>query len=245
LRKIGQPDAAEALARRVAGRRPVDAWLLAGFQATSGRAAEALATCRIAADAGAGREPVQVALGLMLTRKLDPTLKDQAGAVADVARARAPDDRVLIGMVTAIRHLQGRFEDELALHRRGLELDPADVPRLNDIAWVLSECLGRPEEGLAPIDEAIRRGVRSPQFSDTRGVILTRLGRFDEAIAELEEASRQKPSGTYFFHLARAAMKSGRVDLQARSCARARKAGIDPSRLEEGERTDFAAVMGP
>jgi len=245
LNRLGLPEAAERVARRIASRRPRDAWLLAACRAEQGRPAEALASCRIAVDAGAAREPMQVALGLAAARKLDAPQVAEVGSLADRALAKSPDELILIGLVTALRHLEGRYEDELALHRRALELDPTNVLRLNDMAWVLSECLDRPGEAMGRVDEAIRRGGRLPQVTDTRGVILTRLGRHDEAIADLQDAIKGRPAGSYYFHLARAAKKAGRDDLYRKNRDLARKAGIDPSKLDEPERAEFASIMGP
>ncbi len=245
LGRLDLPEAAERVARRVAARRPRDAWMLARHLASRGRMADALAACRVAIEAGNPRESLGILLTLAASRRLDPAQLALAGNLADEALAGAPKDLGLIGLVAPIRHFQGRFEEEIALYRLGLELDPGNATRLNDLAWVLSENLNRPDEGLGRIDDAIRRAGPSPQFSDTRGVILGRLGRSEEAIQELDRAVKGRPSAVYYYHLARAAFKGGRPDLHALNRDLARKAGLDPSKLDDGERADYAAVMAP
>ena len=245
LLKIGQPDSAERLALRIVSRRPRAAWMLGIIQAGRGKVAEALASARSAVEAGATREPLKLIMGMINANQLGPAELAEAGKLADKALAKASSDLPTIGLVAGVRHFQGRYEDELALHLKNLEIDPTNTVYLNDMAWILSECLGRPAEGLERVDEAIKRGGRLPQFADTRGVILTRLGRHDEAIAELSEAVKLNPSGPFYYHLARAYRKAGRADLHRKYRELARSAGVDPSRLDLPERAEFAAIMAP
>ena len=245
LIKIGQVDAALALAGRVASRKPKEAWLSAGLLADKGRFGEALDACRLAAEAGAAAEPLRLAVIVASSHRQDARLVEQAGAVADAVLSRSPDDPTILAMVAPIRHFQGRFEEEIALHRRRVDRDPTDPVPLNDLAWVLSECVGRPDEALGLVDRAIALAGPWPVIVDTRGVILARLGRFDDAIRELETAIRARPAASFSYHLARAGFKAGRAEVRARGRDQARKLGIEPAALEVGERADFAAVMAP
>ncbi len=245
LVKIGQVDAARSLAGRVASTKPEEAWLLAGLLADKGQFADALEACRSAAAAGASAEPLRLAVNVAASHRQDARIVDRAGLVADLVLPRSPDDPAILAMAAPIRHFQGRFDDEVAIHRRRGELAPTDSAPLNDLAWVLSECLGKPEEALGLVDRAVELAGTSPNIADTRGVILARLGRFDEAIRELESAIHARPTASYHFHLAWAAFKAGRPDVHARGRDQSRKLGISPAQLEVGMRPDFDAVMAP
>ena len=245
LIKIRQPEAALALAKEVASRKPREAWLYAGLLADKGRFDEALDTCRAAAEAGTAVEPLRLAVLLAASHRQEVRFIEKAGAVADAVLSRSPDDPATLAMLGAIRHFQGRFDEEIALHRLRVDRSPGDPIPLNDLAWVLSECVGKSEEALGLVDRAITLGGTSPIISDTRGVILIRLGRFDDAIKELEAAVQMRPLASYYFHLARAGLKAGRAEVHARGRDQARKLGINPLSLEPGEREEYSSIMAP
>ncbi len=245
LVQIGRIDEALALASRIASKDPKQGWIGAGLLADRKEFGRAMQACLSSAKAGGAGEPLRMALLIALGNRQDTGLLAQAGEVADMVVARNPDSPAIINLAAPIRHLQGRYDDEISLYRRLSTLRPDDPVALNNLAWVLSECVNRPEEALSLVDRAAALAGPSPVILDTRGVILGRLGRDDEAIEELEHAVRARPSSSAFYHLARIAWKARKPEILARSRDQARKLGIDPVSLERDERADFAAVMAP
>jgi hypothetical protein len=114
---------------------------------------------------------------------------------------------------------------------------------LNNCAWILSEELGRPLEGLKRIETLIARSGGQPHTLDTRGVILIRLGQTDQAIRDLETAAGTIPSGPICYHLGRAYLAAGRSKDAARFFARAKVAGLKAEQLQPSERAELARII--
>jgi tetratricopeptide (TPR) repeat protein len=246
LLAMGQAASAGRVADRLARRWPGAAVVAATVSASQGRHEEAMERFRQAvatADAEGLREISRNLLGLAVASGSRPEILDQADAILAAAVARAPDDPKLLVRMAHLRHLQGRYEDEVALYRKALGLNPADRGFLNNLAWTLSEELRRPEEGLQWINEAFRVVPRSPRLLDTRGVILTRLGRHPDAIRDLEAATAATPSPTMLAHLARAYHAAGDTGHFRIARDRARRAGLAPERLEPGERAELVELL--
>lgn len=242
-RRMGRAEVLGRLADRIAARWPRDAYLVAQIRLDRGQHAEALAACRAALGAGSAREALRVGTSLALVRRDDPAFLKEVDALAEAAHARAPKDFEVAIFQATIRHLEGRYEEEVALYREALSLNPPVYRFLNNMAWTLAEGLGRLDEALERIDEAIRRSGATPQFLDTRGVILARKGRLEEALADLKLSAQSEPQATTYFHLARTAIKAGKPEDARLYRDQATKAGFDPKALDPTDRTDLEAVM--
>ncbi|WP_435006555.1 tetratricopeptide repeat protein [Tundrisphaera lichenicola] len=241
--KIAKSVDLEKLARQMITRWPRTIYLLAQIQLDQGKEAEALESSQAAIEAGAPREALKIATNLAVAHRTDPEFLKKIDSLAESARSKAPRSFEVLIFQATLRHLQERYEDEVALYNEAIALEPPVVLFLNNMAWTLSEGLQRPEEALNKVDEAIRRMGRIPQFLDTRGVILARLGRFDEAIVDFEQAVKAEPSATTYFHLARTYFKAGKVEEYRRCRELAKKAKFDPSKLDHTDRTDLDEVM--
>jgi tetratricopeptide (TPR) repeat protein len=124
-----------------------------------------------------------------------------------------------------------------------LKSNPANFLFLNNMAWTLSEHLGRPEEAIKRAEEAIKKAGALPFILDTRGVIFTRLDKIDAALADLEAAARDLPTGPVYFHLARAYQKKGKPDDARKYRDLATKAGLTRDQLQGAERAEWDAVI--
>jgi tetratricopeptide (TPR) repeat protein len=246
LVSLGQLDAAERVALRLAARRPTSACPAARILAQRGKLAEALKQCQAAADAGSSVEAGTTATFLVSTMppgpEADARLK-QADAVLTTALKQNPDHFGLLFAQANVQRLQGRYTDAANSYRSMLARNPKNAAVLNNMAWTLSEDLDQPNEGLEKIDEAIQVMGRNPSLLDTRGVILTRLGKFDEAIKELEAAAATGPSPAIYYHLARAYHKAGQESSCQKDRALAKQAGLAPSHLQPHEREEMDKLM--
>lgn len=172
-------------------------------------------------------------------------LLDQVQKMMDVLWERDSRNYRLAVLSAMLRHLQGRYEEEIKFYRQALALRPGDPSATNNLAWVLSEGMNRTNEALALIDDLIARNGRKPDAIDTRGVILTRAARYDDAIKDLEESLAAAPSAVGYFHLATAYRKAGRVE-DFRKCRElALKAGLTPGQADPVERNDVASMLRP
>jgi len=249
LTALNQPEAAERVARKAAGAGPVGKCLLAELLAARGAADEAAGLLRAAAadpspTAAAAAEATALNLAARPgadARWLDLSERLDAGAPSTAAA----EDYEALRRRASLRHLQHRYAEEVEVYRAMLALRPADSQFLNNMAWTLSEDLGRPVEALDRADEALAKAGARPAVLDTRGVILTRLGRLDEATRDLETAAREQPTGEVYFHLARAHLKSGRAGEARKFRDLARRAGLSRDQLQPSEQADWAPVMAP
>ena len=141
-------------------------------------------------------------------------MKLAAELLGDAVKGSNPPSVDLLQKQALALHFQKKHPEEIEIYRAILARNPVNFMFLNNLAWTLSEDMGKPGEGIKWADEALKRiGARSA-ILDTRGVILTRLNRYDEAIHDLEAAVKERPDGAILFHLARAYQKKGRVTAQ-------------------------------
>jgi tetratricopeptide (TPR) repeat protein len=251
LRDLGQPVAAERVARKLAAKGAQGRCTLAKILATRGGDHDQAAALLELEEAGKSDsvDAGTTALSVALTPKSDPrwlALADRFLTEAQKAQTAASDPRetlALLDKLTIVRHIQKRYPEEVALYQQMLALKPASPTFLNNLAWTLSEEMNNPREGIKWADEAIKALGPQPALLDTRGVVLTRLGRYDEAVHDLDAAVRATPSGSFLYHLARTYRKMNRPD-DARSCRdRARAAGLTREQLQPSEQADWDAVM--
>jgi tetratricopeptide (TPR) repeat protein len=243
LLRIGQPEAAERVARRAAELGPKGRCTLAELLAGKGRLDEAAAQLEQAAKGGDPGSAAASALGLAVAPKADPRWVKLADRfMAELTRGRDPSFD-LYDKQALLRHLQGRYRDEVGLYRNMLDMSPPNYLFLNNMAWTYSEELKDPKEGLKWADEAVAKLGPLPAVLDTRGVILTRLSEYDKAVRDLESAIRDVPAGSFFYHLARAYLKMGKPDQARKQRDRAVEAGLTRDQLQSSELDDWDKVM--
>jgi tetratricopeptide (TPR) repeat protein len=167
---------------------------------------------------------------------------DLADRLLDRAIAGGTPDDELAYARASLRHLQGRLEEAVKAYDELASRSRANLPCLNNGAWILSEDLNRPREALERIETVASSGDIDARTLDTRGVILLRLGETSRAIADLEAAASAGASGPICFHLARAYLAADRRDAAAKALARGSAAGLKPESLQPSERGEYARV---
>jgi Tfp pilus assembly protein PilF len=246
LASIGEDAAAERIARRIAALNGRGKMVLAEYLGTHGKLKEAAEVYRLAAAEGDAREAARSALGLAsgeLSSNED-WLK-QADVLLEQAIRKQPEAVELLQARAYLRHLQRNYDEEIQLYNQVMSRNPSSYVFLNNWAWTLSEELGKPDEGLKRVTQAIEKVGKQPHILDTRGVIFLRLGRVDEAVADLEIAAAAIPSGTIYFHLARAYEKAGRKDDFAKFLQKARDAKLKPDQLQPSEQAEYQRILKP
>jgi tetratricopeptide (TPR) repeat protein len=116
------------------------------------------------------------------------------GADADRAEglSREPSDEVswvARGLARMDRDPKGALAD----FDRASQVNPHYLPALEDRAAVLAEQLGRTDDAIDALSQAIRLAPERGQCLAGRGVLLARLGRRDEAIRDARDAERLDP----------------------------------------------------
>jgi tetratricopeptide (TPR) repeat protein len=234
-------EAADRLGRKIAGRWAKFAWAWAGFLADRGRFDEALDAAKIAADAGSNLEATRLIVAMSSGGRLNPSQIDRGRTLLVSIAMKEPKNSELISLTAWLLRQQGRYEDEANLYRSVLAVDPSNLQARNNLAWVLSDNLNRPAEGLVEVDRVIKQSGLSPQNGDTRGVILLKLGRFDEAIIELERATKSAPNAIHYLHLSRAMAAKGRAEDAKALLNEAKKVLKNPKELEPADLAEVVA----
>ena len=243
LSSIDEPEAAEAMARRVAKLAPAGRIALAEFLGSRGDFDEAAAVFEAASrERSSSRDAARSALSLAsMTR--EPRWIELSDRLIDRATEVEPDDAELAYARASLRHLQGRLEEAVKLYDELAARSPANLLFMNNCAWILSEELGRPLEGLKRIESLIGKDGGQPHTLDTRGVIFLRLGRFAEAVRDLETAVGSIPTPTIRYHLGRAYLAAGRNADATASFDRARAGGLKAEQLQPSERAEMNQLI--
>jgi tetratricopeptide (TPR) repeat protein len=159
LIRLDRPEVAERVARDLARRWPAGAWSLGLVLGRAGRIDEALKACQDAAAAGAGPDAALAAAQLTSSLPEGPEAKARlvrADGLLEAALKRSPGDVALLFARAVVQRGLARHDRAVEHYRALLARQPDNLAALNNLAWTLSEDLGRPKEALEPIDRAIR-----------------------------------------------------------------------------------------
>ncbi len=156
------------------------------------------------------------------TQPDDPALAKIGLAWLDEIARNQPDHATDAIYRAALCHYQrGRISEAESRFLQALKLAPEALAPVNALAWLYSEDLDRPEDGLALIERFLAAGGRgNAEMLDTHGTILLRLGRIDEAAEKfkvcIEIAGQTQTLTAATFHLGLATRKANRIaDSQA------------------------------
>ena len=97
----------------------------------------------------------------------------------------------------------------IAAYRRALEFDPRNSVALNNLAYLLAEFAGAPDEALKFAQQAKEAAPKDAAVDDTLGWAYFHKGIYGTAIRHLEGAVGREPTARRQYHLAMAYWKSG------------------------------------
>ena len=159
--------------------------------------------------------PVNVVRDIMLLE--ESGARKTAEGILRMVLDDHPDSTETMRALAILLQISGRSSEAAQLYERILKLEPEDVITINNLAWIIGEVQGKPEQAL---DLALRGLEIAPNYYDlidTCGVLYYRLGRFDKAInnfnkcIELYPGITQSSIGTRFY-LARVLAQVGQKD---------------------------------
>ena len=176
-------------------------------------------------------------LGLILADK--PGQEAEALAVIERHLALRPDDGASLYSLGRLKARQGDDSAAAELFRRAVQRLPGLAPAHNELGVALNG-LGRREEALAALDQAIAVDPSYGAAHGNRGAVLADLGRHAEAAdAQLSALALSPPDAValragLLKTLVRTARKAGRLD-QAETAARGEHAAYpdDPDLVEQ------------
>ncbi len=169
---------------------------------------------------------------------LEPVARGQALAAAAAERAlrldpESPEALTAVGLVRLNR--DWNFAGAIAAYRRAIEIAPGSVPARQLLAEALS-IVGRHDEAVTTIDEALALEPYSALLLAVRGLVLHAAGRPQEALASFDQALLFDPRFSWIHrYRADALIRLGRPQEAA-------QARVDEARAQGAGREELAAL---
>jgi len=117
----------------------------------------------------------------------------EAMRLLDAALALKPGDRDAANAKGSLLGKLGRFDDALAVFRKGLAANPNAAELHYNAAFAL-QCLGQFEEAAIEYASSLKLQPNFPEALSNQGLTLNAIGRREEALASYDEALRQRPN---------------------------------------------------
>jgi tetratricopeptide (TPR) repeat protein len=182
--------------------------------ALNNRLAEAIRLCRENQQRDATSQPAIMLAFVLIEIKSHGEYDAIADAFLRSALERHSKDAKLLYAIATLRAVQSRYDEAIGLYRAVLELEPRNIPALNNLAMLLAESPDRRTEALTLIDRAIDIAGQQPGLLDTKGAILVYQGQAQQALILLEAAAREAgQDARHRFHLAAAYRGVGNLTL--------------------------------
>ncbi|MDH7599802.1 MAG: tetratricopeptide repeat protein [Sedimentisphaerales bacterium] len=135
------------------------------------------------------------AMAAELGRRDESQAKQTALDILRLATEGRPNAARALMLLAQLYQQQGQDQEAAGLYRQILKTEPNNVVAMNNLAWILSESLGRPEEALGLANKGLGISADYLDLIDTRGVILFRLNRLEQAAEDLSKAVALYPLG--------------------------------------------------
>jgi tetratricopeptide (TPR) repeat protein len=228
--------AAERWYRRLLEVQPDNFEPLAVMLAKQKRGAEAVNVCLDAAKRSPSARPAIAVCAMRAARRIDEKEFQAAQSLVAAAEKDKPEAKFLV-MLAAVRIVQERADEAIALYRQALTAEPQYVEALNNLATLLGEQPGHAQEALEFIDRAVSLAGPQGWLLETRGEILLGAGRVEEALPlVVEAASSAQPDPRVLLHLAKAYCMAGKLDQARKALDDARKRNLSQHMLTPAQR---------
>jgi tetratricopeptide (TPR) repeat protein len=133
-------------------------------------------------------------------------------ALAQFERAGrvAPKDPRFLVSVATTEELMGRKEAAREHYRKAMALRPDDPNVMNNLAYLIVETGGNPQEAQRLAQEALKRQPQQPDFTDTLGWVYLKSGHSDSALQVFRNLVRKYADNpTFRYHLAASMEQKG------------------------------------
>ena len=120
-----------------------------------------------------------------------------------------PKDTESLYSLALLLSMTGRSEEAADLYRKLLEIQPDNVIAINNLAWILCENQGQPQQALELAQKGLKQAPDYIDLIDTRGMIYFRMGQFQKAVQDFSKCIELYPelspqSVASRFHIAKA-----------------------------------------
>ena len=134
--------------------------------------------------------------------------------ITDLVLAKEPDNIAALQVQATLSNLGQNIQQAIEKYRQILKYDPENTVAMNNLAWVLSEELNKPNEALQLVEKALEINPNYADLNDTTGVIYFRLGQYEKSVEVLNQAialyNNNAPElVNTFFHIGRSQYMAG------------------------------------
>lgn len=241
LEQIGQTAAAQEMFEKhvATAKEPQRLLVLAAFFGRQNRPGDALDLCERAWQTCPPTVVASTSVAALYAAKTPEPHANRVVERLQAAIAAHPDQPALLSHLAAVRRLQGRHDDAIALLRQVADRDKSDSVVRNNLAWLLA-LKGHADEALAAVADAITLRGEQVNLLDTRAVAYIVKGKHGLAVKDLEEAIAEAPTPGRYFHLAQAHFFGTHNLVAARDAwQRARGLGLTDTSVDQLERGTY------
>ncbi len=181
------------------------------------------------ANTGDTHTPVQIARDLITGQ--DAQARSAAGDILRFIMKSDSDCTEALGGLALLLQISDRQAESAELYQRLLSIEPDNLIALNNLAWILCEQQGQPQQALELAERGLKKAPDYLDLIDTRGVVYYRLRQYDKAIEDFSKCinmySAEMPAGVAAqFHLGRALLMSG----NSREASKQLKAALETNK---------------
>ncbi len=141
------------------------------------------------------------------------------------------------GQLAEIYNSLGMHEQAVDMYTKVLRVYPNDIVSLNNLAYILTDTLNKPEEAVRHIERALQQNPQEPNLLDTYGWTLLKAGQTNRAIEKLSRSVSIQASSANNYHL-------GLALKEAKEHRRALQALREAEKLLEQDAT-YKEQIGP
>lgn len=147
-----------------------------------------------------------------LNSKDSDVVTQQHVDIVEEALKKYPNNVVLLESIATWKMQQEEYEAAIALYHLIDKLSPNRIRTLNNLAMAYSEVPGIQQNGIEPIQRALKLANNHPELMDTYGVVLLGSGKFSEAENVFRQALQKLKEPRFRFHLILTLMELDNVD---------------------------------
>ncbi len=155
-----------------------------------------------------GNRVLSTIAGNLISNESDDAKKVAEEILRAIVKNNPKDTQSLYSLAVLLG-MTGRSDEAADLYRKLLDIEPGNVVAINNLAWILCENQGQPQQALELAQKGLKQVPDYIDLVDTRGMIYYRLGKFQEAVQDFSRCISLYPeSSPQFvasrFHLAKA-----------------------------------------
>ncbi len=227
---------AEAQKYRQAAEQLLDALALAAYQASQGNHEEAISRAEAAADDAEPRELLPVLVAVIESQSASEQHLERVNQILSrLLRDQSEQPSQFLMAQARLYSVQRQFAKAEANYRRVIELEPRSYIALNNLAMLLVGQNKQLRDAHDYIERAIEIVGPMPQLLDSQALVVLAQGHPKHAVLLLEQALTDVQAAEFFFHLAAAHHRLGRVDDAKLAMARANEIGLNVDHLTDYE----------